>query len=273
MAASAAAALTPALVLLTTKISLAVQVATGLVGIEGLTYALPPPHGVLKQLLGLEVVVQIIEFAFYAWFVTRFDLASMAATRYADWIFTTPTMLLTTVVYVKYRGLLHAQQIEKRPYETVLESIGQFLREHKRDVATIFAANWFMLGAGYLGEIGVLSVPVATLLGFVGLAVSFSTIYQFAKASPTGRGLFAFLTTFWSAYGIAFLFPTAAKNVAFNLLDIFAKNFFGLYLYFQIRRVVTETRAAADAAPDGTPTRAASAFEAIAGTETTTVTA
>lgn len=265
-----APALTPAFVLLTTKISLVVQILTGFIGLEGLTYALPPPHGVLKQLLLLETVVQFIELTFYAWFVYRFNLGKMAATRYADWVFTTPMMLLTTIVYLKYRGLLYTQQMQKKPYETVVTSIREFVRDHPREIALIFAANWFMLATGYLGEIGVIGIPLATLLGFAGLAVSFTTIYtNFAKTSPTGRALFAFLATFWSAYGIAFVFPAEAKNIVFNILDLFAKNFFGIYLYFQVRRIAAETSAAKEA-PENPSESSASAtnFEAIAGKET-----
>jgi bacteriorhodopsin len=105
-----------------------------------------------------------------------------------------------------------------------------------------------MLATGVLGEIGALPLIPATLLGFGGLAVSFATIYRkFAKDSPVGRVMFAFLATVWSAYGLAFLFPAAIKNISFNVLDVFAKNFFGVYLYVQVRRIAAAAAAAAAA--------------------------
>jgi len=265
-AAAEAAGVSHAVVLLTTKISLAVQIATAFVGLQGLTYALPAPHSVLSHLLALETFVQFVELTFYAWFVYQFNLSTMALTRYADWFFTTPTMLLTTIMYFRYQSALRAgaeaegfagpdePQPQPQPQtemtiQSIGKTIGDFVRYNKADVATIFAANVFMLATGALGEIGALPLIPATLLGFGGLAVSFATIYRkFAKDTRVGRTMFAFLATIWSAYGVAFLFPTAAKNITFNVLDVFAKNFFGVYLYVQVRRIAAAAAASAKAA-------------------------
>jgi bacteriorhodopsin len=35
----------------------------------------------------------------------------------------------------------------------------------------------------------------------------------------------------WSLYGVAAILPFFIKNISYNILDIFAKNFFGLFLY------------------------------------------
>ena len=272
-AAAEAAGVSHAVVLLTTKISLAVQIATAFVGLQGLTYALPAPHSVLSHLLALETFVQFVELTFYAWFVYQFNLSTMALTRYADWFFTTPTMLLTTIMYFRYQSALRAgaeaegfagpdkgfagpdePQPQPQPQtemtiRSIGKTIGDFIRENKADVAIIFAANVFMLATGALGEIGALPLIPATLLGFGGLAVSFATIYRkFAKDTRVGRTMFAFLVTIWSAYGIAFLFPAAAKNISFNVLDVFAKNFFGVYLYVQVRRIAAAAAVSAKAA-------------------------
>jgi hypothetical protein len=266
-AAAEAAGISHAVVLLTTKISLAVQIATGLVGLQGLTYVLPEPHSVLSHLLALETFVQFVELTFYAWFVYQFNLSTMALTRYADWLLTTPTMLLTTIMYFRYQSALNGDARDAKgagaeaegfaepadesppPRTSFFKTIGDFIRENKADVAIIFAANVFMLATGALGEIGALPLIPATLLGFGGLAVSFATIYRkFAKDTRVGRTMFAFLATIWSAYGVAFLFPTAAKNITFNVLDVFAKNFFGVYLYVQVRRIAAASAASAKAA-------------------------
>jgi bacteriorhodopsin len=260
-AAAEAAGISHAVVLLTTKISLAVQIATGFVGLQGLTYALPQPHAVLTHLLALETFVQFVELTFYAWFVYRFNLSTMALTRYADWFFTTPTMLLTTIMYFRYQSVVngaaaksaaftnHIPEPDEKPADaprpSFIKTIGDFVRENKKEVATILGANVFMLAAGALGEVGAISRAASVVLGFGGLAVSFATIYRkFAKDSPVGRALFAILTALWAAYGVAFLFPAAAKNISFNVLDVFAKNFFGVYLYFQVRRIAAAAAAA-----------------------------
>jgi hypothetical protein len=53
----------------TIKTSLFVQAITGLLGAYGLTIPVDEKDFVLKELLGLEMIVQIIEFMFYAFFL------------------------------------------------------------------------------------------------------------------------------------------------------------------------------------------------------------
>jgi len=36
------------------------------------------------------------------------------------------------------------------------------------------------------------------------------------------------------------LFPAIYKNITYNFLDIVAKNFFGLFLYYKIKQVAKE---------------------------------
>jgi bacteriorhodopsin len=40
---------------------------------------------------------------------------------------------------------------------------------------------------------------------------------------------------FWSLYGVAAVFDFENKNTSYNILDIFAKNFFGMFLYWLIK--------------------------------------
>ena len=46
-----------------------------------------------------------------------------------------------------------------------------------------------------------------------------------------------FLLIVWSLYGFAALLGTKNKNISYNLLDIVAKNFYGLFIYFYIRHI------------------------------------
>ena len=45
------------------------------------------------------------------------------------------------------------------------------------------------------------------------------------------------MVSVWSLYGVAALMPADIKNISYNLLDIVAKNFYGLYLYYKILQV------------------------------------
>ncbi len=95
-----------------------------------------------------------------------------------------------------------------------------------------------MLAFGYLGETNVLSKYISTPLGFYFFYKSFNLIYYtFANKSIVGKKLFAFLLSVWSLYGVAAVMPTDIKNISYNLLDIVAKNFYGLYLYYKILQI------------------------------------
>lgn len=219
------------LVLQTTYVSIAAQVLIGALDLTALTFDIPKEHQILKSILLLETVVQIVELCFYVYFVLRFNLEKMAATRYFDWVITTPTMLFTTIVFMEYHALLESNS------PTADLTIHGFIADHKNDIATISAANFLMLLSGYLAEINVIPRPAAAIIGFAFLATSFSTIYHnYARRSKTGTNLFVFLAVIWSLYGFAFLLPTSPKNIAYNFLDVIAKNFFGLYLFFAVSK-------------------------------------
>ena len=54
-------------------------------------------------LLILEVIVQIIESAFYFWLAYNFTkIINVTPKRYIDWVITTPTMLITLILYLIY---------------------------------------------------------------------------------------------------------------------------------------------------------------------------
>ena len=96
-------------------------------------------------------------------------------------------------------------------------------------------ANFAMLLLGLLGEVGYLSRPVAFWTGTAAFAVSFYTLYEkFAAKSLKATLLYAPIAAIWGAYGLAFLQTPVAKNIAYNFLDIVAKNFFGLFLAYQL---------------------------------------
>jgi bacteriorhodopsin len=220
-----------ALVKLTTYLSIFIQLVTGFFGIAGLTYKLPPPHNILTGALTIEMIVQAIEFIFYIGLIAYFNLRNMATIRYYDWFITTPTMLFTTALVYYY--LYTVEQNKEKEI-----SLRQFVKDHQKSLAIILLANFMMLLFGYLGETQVINSYAAFVFGFVFLAIAFYTLYQdFAKHLKKQRYLFMILTTVWSFYGLVFLFPVAYKNIAFNFLDIIAKNFFGLFLYAKIRQI------------------------------------
>jgi bacteriorhodopsin len=216
---------------ISTDASILVQLVVGIVSARGLTYRIPEEHAILMDVLRLETIVQIIELAFYILFLRRLaqiSLESMAAARYFDWVITTPLMLFTTSVYLAYEGAMHKQETPP--------SLNQFIQDHKREIAFISIANLGMLIMGYMGEVHAIDTWTAFVLGSVFFALAFHKMYAtFAVHSPNGKRLFYLVFALWSVYGVAFMFPDAAKNHTFNVLDIFAKNFFGVFLYYKVR--------------------------------------
>ena len=86
--------------------SLLVQIITGLISLHGIFIKLDFNDKILSDILILETIVQVIEFIFYIWMTYTFvNVKNLAARRYIDWVFTTPTMLLSTIMFMKYLNL------------------------------------------------------------------------------------------------------------------------------------------------------------------------
>jgi len=214
------------LVLNSTYASIGVQFVTGMIGVAALFVPLAPDHAVLRDLLLLETIVQFVELTAYIAIVARFHLETMAATRYFDWVITTPVMLLTTVVFMAYSEA----QGQKSAAPVHLKS---FLKEprNQRNLAAILGCNMGMLVFGYLGEIGVMQRAVAWLVSSIFFVGAFAILYvEYARKSVVGIRLFAAMFGIWSLYAVAYLLSAVNKNVMINGLDIVAKNIFGLFL-------------------------------------------
>ena len=177
--------------------------------------------------MSLELLVQIIEFGFYVFFVTYFNLETLATSRYFDWILSTPTMLFSMAAYFFYE--------EQKEKNIVENNLLEFTLTKKWSLLEIFFFNFCMLAFGYLGETKVIDYTTAFALGTACFARSFYVLYtEFADKSVIGKQLYSLLFIIWGLYGVAFLAPVVQKNISYNILDIIAKNFFGLYLFYKI---------------------------------------
>jgi bacteriorhodopsin len=217
--------------------SIVVQIVTGVIELLALFVKTTPGMALIKQLLGLELAVQAVEGAFYAWLY--FNIArvkNITPKRYADWAITTPTMLVTLVAYIIY---LNSDKGEDNGDDSL--SLLQILRENAVPIAQILVLNWLMLLFGYLGEVGVIPLLTGVALGFVPFIAYFYIMYERFVANDatmvinsTSMKIYAYFLVFWSLYGIVAVLPYALKNTIYNVLDLFAKNFFGLFLSYLI---------------------------------------
>jgi len=137
----------------------------------------------------------------------------LVETRYIDWSITTPLMLIALCVVL-------SNEIQ--------------LSVHLPTISVIILLNYVMLYAGYLGETSALDRTSANIAGFAPFVAMFGIIYwKFVspKYSLANRAMFYFYLVVWSLYGIVYLFDEELKNVAMNVLDLFAKCLIGLGLW------------------------------------------
>jgi hypothetical protein len=209
----------------TTQLSIYVQIIVGLIDLFVLTVNVPEKHMLLKDILVLETIVQAIETSWYVFVIQYLPQEDMATNRYYDWLFSTPLMLVSMFCY-----LLYEDQIEFYPDDTPLR-LSSILSEHSESIVRIILSNLAMLSIGYLYETGQISKKIAFWYGFIFLVNTFSIIYtDTGTTSSKGRTVFFIMFLLWNIYGIAFLLPTSEKNTIFNIVDLFSKNFFELYI-------------------------------------------
>jgi hypothetical protein len=234
------------ILLKTVYLSLFVQILTGITDIYVL-FAVTGEKLILKALLLLEIIVQAIEGTFYVWMASLFStIKDVTPKRYFDWALSTPIMLFTLCIYLDYLKKDKEENVEKEPLQNHAEKkeknetswinlIVTKFNEHKMTLIPIFILNWLMLLLGYFGETGIINNIFAVFLGFIPFIAYYAIIYfKFARYTNTGKVLFWWFALIWAFYGKAALMSYYWKNITYNVLDIFSKNFFGLYLAYLV---------------------------------------
>jgi hypothetical protein len=209
-------------------VSVVVQIITGIIEIVSLFVSGTIP--LIRQLLVLEVIVQLIEGFFYIWLFFNFNqVTNVTPKRYIDWGITTPTMLIELILYLIYL------KDKESGYDVTKLNFFSLLIENSSTISYVIFLNWLMLIFGYLGEINIIDTLTGVLLGFVPFLIYYFIIYvKYATKSKNGWKLFWYFFIFWSLYGVVALLPYYIKNALYNILDLFAKNFFGLFLSYII---------------------------------------
>jgi hypothetical protein len=204
-------------------ISLSVQLIVGLIDFWGLTIDVTEDQSIFKDLLKVELLVQIVEFIFYVWMIFNFkNITNITPYRYFDWFLTTPTMLITLTAFLS------------KKYFT---NLSDFIKDNKKNLIIIGLANALMLLFGLLGEFNVINYTTGVLLGFIPFLYYYKKIYdEYINKESTRdqKGLFWFFFIIWSLYGAAALFPYSIKNTMYNMLDLISKNLLGLILVYFI---------------------------------------
>jgi len=208
-------------------LSIIVQFVTGFIEFGSLFINVSNEFTILKQLLLMEVVVQFIESAFYLyWYFNFTNITNITPKRYLDWSLTTPTMLVTLIFYLVFLKYKENNTSYK------LNFVDLFHQE-SNTIIIVLLLNWLMLLFGYLGETKFIPVLLGVSLGFIPFLIYYYIIYQkYALLTDDGFKIFAYFFIVWSLYGIVAVLPYKIKNMFYNILDLFAKNFFGIFLSY-----------------------------------------
>ena len=214
---------------ITLIISIIVQIITGIIEIGAFFVKVPTIYLIIKQLLIIELTVQIIEGIFYFWLAYNFTkVLNVTPKRYIDWFITTPTMLITLMVYLIYLN----KKVENKTSELDFVTI---FKDNSNIFIPVIVLNWLMLLFGYLGETRSIPVFLGVFLGFIPFLMYYYIIYvNYVTLNTNGYLLFWYFFIFWSLYGIVAVLPYYVKNSFYNILDLFAKNFFGIFLSYII---------------------------------------
>lgn len=202
-------------------ISLFIQFITGIIDLFGLSINIPSDKIIFKDLLKVELTVQSIEFIFYIWMILNlYTIKNITPYRYLDWFITTPTMLVTFLAY-----------LDNKPYT----NLSEFIFNNIPIISEIIFLNIFMLLFGLLAELHIIPYTIGILLGFIPFVYYFIRIYNLYIHKDTSKdkiNLYWFFLFFWSLYGIAAFTPYVIKNTMYNILDLFSKNGFGVFLVY-----------------------------------------
>ena len=183
-----------------------------------------------RHILNLETVVSIIAGYVYLKFVemiekkeelTKETHKEIVQYRYIDWFITTPLLILALICFFTF--------YDKTPlnFKYYLLAIG---------------FNFLMLYEGYLGETGSIDKMEGFYMGFIGYIGMMLTIwcYFVHKQERYHQKLIFFVfAIIWSFYGIAYLLDDRTKNLVYNILDVFSKTMFGLFMWLYYGNVVS----------------------------------
>lgn len=153
--------------------SFLIQIITLIIGIFAQFIKVPRHKYILKDALLLENIVQFIEAIFYLWFIYFYkenvDKIDIAKYRYYDWFLTTPTMILSVIIYFHYNNS------SKKIYYNMIT----FFKQDFRKILELWFYNFNMLIIGYLQEINIISILLSTLIGFYFFGLLFYKMFKY----------------------------------------------------------------------------------------------
>jgi hypothetical protein len=90
-----------------------------------------------------------------------------------------------------------------------------------------------MLLFGLAGELNYIDYNTAIILGFIPFIYYFKIIYEkylIDNKENDKIKIYWFFFIIWAIYGIVAFLPYEEKNISYNILDLFSKNLFSVFL-------------------------------------------
>lgn len=178
-----------------------------------------------RHILNLETCISVVATFFYSKFVKQLEdgvaYKQINIDRYTDWMITTPLMLLVLCLVFVYNT------------KTTLKLWTFFV---------VLMLNLGMILTGYLGEVDYINRTSANILGFGFFAALFGYLYRtflHKKYNFDNMLIFSSFFILWSLYGVFYEFDEQFKNIAFNILDLFAKCFVGIFFWAYFTKTFT----------------------------------
>ena len=172
----------------------------------------------IRNILNLETCISVVAAFFYGVFIKKINedglnYKEINLNRYLDWAITTPIMLLVLVLAFAYNN---KKKITLSSYLIIL------------------LLNYGMLLFGFLGENNILDKLQANGIGFAFFAGLYYYIYDTHikkfKIFDNNILFYSFLVL-WSFYGLTYWLDEEHKNISYNILDLFAKCFVGIFFW------------------------------------------
>lgn len=173
----------------------------------------------VRNILNVETAVSLVAGSIYYIFMTKLEskalqIEEVTPLRYIDWCITTPMLLLVILMFFEFeqqgRVPLHAYGL-------------------------ILLFNYLMLACGYLGETNKIDKKVGCIIGFLFYVAILVVMWNFflSGGRATSRELLVFVifSIVWGLYGVAYLLKVYPKNLMYNVLDVIAKAFFGVFMW------------------------------------------
>ena len=208
--------------------------------------ALRNPVPQIRHIMNLETCISVVAGYFYGLFVNKLNLAEKKMNeendeyeenndskeselplekindmRYTDWAISTPLMLLVLCMVL---GMENKITVTFMPFVLIL----------------LF--NFLMLGSGYIGELGKLSVTMANAIGFLFFFLMYGTVWKVymsgSKVTKQSQIIFWLFVILWALYGVFYQTPQLTKIFGYNILDLLSKAFVGIFFWFYLTKSI-----------------------------------